>query len=135
MIKVKLEADKRNKPLFKIQIKEKDFEKYKFMKRALMESKSIKGRYNYLVPLRFFEPIINNIPSDEIDIDKKSILFYLEFSDDYDEKYYYKTKADASYMKKWREEGCPNIFKVNIDLEDKKISKEIAFQKLNRIMR
>lgn len=135
MIKVKLEADKRNKPLFKIHIKENELEKYKFLKRALMESKSIKGRYNYQVPLRFFEPIINNIPCDEIVIDKKSILFYLEFSDDYDEKYYYKTQADAPYMKKWREEGCPNIYKVNLDLENNKISKEIAFQKLNRIMK
>ena len=38
-------------------------------------------------------------------------------------------------LKKWREEGCPNIFKINIDLESKKITKEIAFQKLNRIMK
>lgn len=135
MIKIKLESNKRNEPLFKIQIKEKDFEKHKFIKRALMEAKSIKGRYNYLVPLRFFEPIINNISLNDFEIDKKSILFYLEFSDDYDEKYYYKTKADALYMKKWREEGCPNIFKINIDLESKKITKEIAFQKLNRIMK
>ena len=134
MIKVKLEKNKKDEPIFKLNIKDEDVEKYRFLKRALFESKRCKGRYNYVVPLRFFEPIFRNVPSEDIVVDKKSLLYYLEFSDDYDEKYYYKTSANAVYMKKWRQEGCPNIYKININIEDRVISKEIAFKKVSPIM-
>lgn len=62
-------------------------------------------------------------------IDKNSILSYLEFSDYYDENYYTEVIADAKYMKKWREEGCPDIYKITIDPETLKVNKEIAFKK------
>ena len=32
-------------------------------------------------------------------------------------------------MKKWREEGCPDIYKITIDPETLKVKKEIAFKK------
>lgn len=134
MVKIKLEKNKKDEPIFKLNIKEEELEKYRFLKRALMESKGCKGRYNYIVPLRFFEPIFRNIPKEDIIIDRYSLLYYLEFSDDYDEKYYYKTSANATYMKKWREEGCPCIYKINIDIENRSISKEIAFQRISNIM-
>ena len=37
MIKIKLESNKRNEPLFKIQIKEKDFETADSLRAALIE--------------------------------------------------------------------------------------------------
>lgn len=131
MIKVKLEKNKLNEPIFKLGIKDEYITKYSFIKRALIEGKNLKGTYNYKIPLRYFEPILNNIDNEEILIDKKSILFFLEFSDDYDEKYYYKTEADARFMKKWREEGCPNIYKISLDPITRKISKNIAFKRIS----
>ena len=37
-------------------------------------------------------------------------------------------------MKKWREEGCPNIYKIEIDKEKCILKKEIAFKKKKRIL-
>lgn len=130
MIKIKLEKNKKDEPVFKLFIKDDELEDYKFIRRALLEGKTIKGTYNYQVPVRFFEPIFRNINSKELKIDKKSLTYYLEFSDQYDEKYYYKTEATPAFMKKWREEGCPNIYKINLDIEQGTISKEIAFRKV-----
>ena len=130
MIKIKLEKNKKREPVFKLSINEKNIEKYKFIRRASMEGKELKGTYNYEIPIRYFEPIFNNINSEEIRLDKRSIMQYLEFSDEYEDKYYYITEADARYMRKWREEGCPNIYKVTIDHENCIINKEIAFRKL-----
>ncbi|MGL5766613.1 MAG: hypothetical protein ACRCX8_13335, partial [Sarcina sp.] len=62
--------------------------------------------------------------------DKKSLLSILEFSDEYEEKFYYTNKADSKYMKKWREEGCPTIFRITLDNEKIDINKEIAFERL-----
>ena len=36
-------------------------------------------------------------------------------------------------MKKWRLEGCPNIFKIEIDFESKEMKKNIVFKKNNSI--
>lgn len=130
MIKIKLEKNKKSEPVFKLKVNEKNVEKYKFIRRALIEGKELKGSYNYEIPVRYFEPIFKNINSDEISLDKRSIIQYLEFSDEYEENYYYRTEADARYMKKWREEGCPNIYKVTIDYENCSINKEVAFKKL-----
>ena len=130
MIKVLIEKTKKNEPIFKIRVNDKEIEKYRMLRAPLFQSVKIKGEYNYKVPIRFFEPIINNIPSEDIEIDKKSINSYLEFSDEYDEKYYYTTEPNAAYMSKWRLEGCPTIFKVSIDIEKSIISKEIAFKKV-----
>ena len=100
MIKVKLEKNKSGKITFKLKINDIDKGNILF-KRVVMESKIIKGKstYDYEVPLRFFIPICNNIGRENIDLDKKSILSYLEFSDYYDEKYYTDVEATAKYMK------------------------------------
>ncbi|WP_354092554.1 hypothetical protein [Clostridium gasigenes] len=95
-----------------------------------MDSKKLTGIYNYEVPLRYFIPIFNNLPKENLLIDKNSILSYLEFSDDFDEKYYYTLTANAKYMRLWREENCPNIYKVSINIDSMSIEKEIAFQKV-----
>lgn len=134
MIKIKLEKNKRNEPIFKLGIKENEIEKYRFLKRALMESKNIKGRYNYQIPIRFFEPIIQNLSKEDILVDKNSLDKYLVFSDDYDENFYYKIEADARYMKRWREEGCPHIYKVNLNKENNSIIKEVAFKRLGSLL-
>ena len=130
MIKVKLQVDKSGKVIFKLKIDEKDRSRILF-KRALMEGKALKkgSRYNYEVPLRFFMPICSNVDKTELVIDSKSILSYLEFSDYYDENYYTEITANAKYMKKWREEGCPDIYKITIDPETFQISKEVVFKK------
>lgn len=130
MIKIKLEKNKSGKIIFKLKIDGKDKDNVLF-KRALMESKSLKekARYDYEVPLRFFIPICNNVEKENLKLDKKSILSYLEFSDYYDENYYTDTEATAKYMKKWREEGCPDIYKISIDEESYEITKEVVFKR------
>lgn len=130
MIKTKLEKNKSGKIIFKLKIDDKDKDNVLF-KRALMESKSLKekSRYDYEVPLRFFIPICNNVEKENLKLDKKSILSYLEFSDYYDQNYYTDTEATAKYMKKWREEGCPDIYKITIDEENYEITKEVVFKR------
>lgn len=130
MIKIKLEVNKNRKIIFKVKVDEKDKVNV-FFRRAIMEGKPLKkgSRYNYEIPLRFFIPICSNLNKNELIIDKKSILSYLEFSDYYDENYYTEVMVDARYMKKWREEGCPDIYKITINPETLQIKKEIAFKK------
>ena len=130
MIKIKLEFSKSKKIIFKVKIDEKEKNSVLF-RRALIEGKPIKKNrlYNYEIPLRYFIPICSNLNKNELIIDKKSILSYLEFSDYYDENYYTEVMADARYMKKWREEGCPDIYKITINPETLQIKKEIAFKK------
>ena len=129
MIKVKLERDKSKKILFKLKIQESDMNI--LFKRAIVESKKLKegSRYDYEVPLRFFFPIYKNYDKEKIKIDRYSLTSYLEFSDEFDEKYYNEIEATPKYMKKWREEGCPNIYKITIDKETKEKKKDIAFKK------
>lgn len=130
MIKVKLKKNKSGKIIFELKIDDKDKENVLF-KRALLEAKMLKekSRYDYEVPLRFFVPICNNVDKENLKLDKKSILSYLEFSDDYDQNYYTDTEATAKYMRKWREEGCPDIYRITIDEESYEIKKEVAFKR------
>lgn len=130
MIKVKLEKNKSGKIVFKLKINDTDKGNILF-RRVLMESKIIKGKstYDYEAPLRFFIPICNNIDKENLKLDKKSILSYLEFSDCYDENYYTDVDATAKYMKKWREEGCPDIYRITIDQDSYDIKKEVAFKR------
>jgi hypothetical protein len=130
MIKVKLKKNKSGKITFELKVDDKDKENVLF-KRALMEGKMLKekSRYDYEVPLRFFIPICNNVDKENLKLDKKSILSYLEFSDDYDQNYYTDTEATAKYMRKWREEGCPDIYRITIDEESYEIKKEVAFKR------
>ena len=133
MIKVKIDKNKRGEPIFKLGYKELDDKELRFLKRAIMEGKEIKGMFKYERPLRFFIPIFNNIDKDNIKVDRYSKVEFLEFSDFYDEKYFYSFEVTPKYMKKWREEGCPNIFKIQIDKDSMEIKKEIIFKKISRI--
>ncbi|WP_077847883.1 hypothetical protein [Clostridium puniceum] len=130
MIKVKLKKNKSGKIIFELKIDDEDKENVLF-RRALMEAKILKekSRYDYEVPLRFFIPICNNVDKENLKLDKKSLLSYLEFSDYYDQNYYTDTEATAKYMRKWREEGCPNIYRITIDEESYEIKKEVAFKR------
>lgn len=135
MIKIKLEKSRSGKILFKLKIKE--LESNIFLKRAIMESKKLEKAsiYNYEVPLRFFFPIYKNYDKEKINIDKYSLTSYLEFSDEFDEIYYNELEATPKYMRKWREEGCPNIYRITINKETKEITKEIAFKKTPIVIR
>ncbi|MCE5221157.1 MAG: hypothetical protein LLF98_07795 [Clostridium sp.] len=130
MIKVKLEKNKSGKIIFKLKIDD-SYKGNILFKRVLMESKVLKEkcRYDYEVPLRFFIPICNNINKENLKLDKKSILSYLEFSDCYDKNYYTDIYATAKYMKKWRDEGCPDIYRITIDQDNYDIKKEVAFKR------
>lgn len=132
MIKIKIDKNKKGEPNFKIGYKILTEKEDKFLKRALFEGKEIKGLFKYEIPLRFLVPIINNLDKEEIKVDRHSKLEYIEFSDAYDEKYYYTYDITAKYMKKWREENCPNIFKIKIDKDTLEVSKEVIFKKINR---
>lgn len=131
MIKIKIQKNKSNTPIFKVKISDEEIQKYIFLKRVLIESKRIKGNFNYEVPLRFLFPILNNLNKEEIIIDRYSELEFLEFYDDFEEKYYSSFIATPQFMKLWRKENCPNIFKIKIDKENLTINKEIAFKKIN----
>ena len=133
MIKIKIDKNRANEPIFNLGFKELDERENRFLKRALMEGKEIKGTYKYEIPLKYFLPIIKNLNKNNIKLDRYSKLTYLEFSDDFDENYYYILEANAKFMRKWREEGCPNIFKVEIDKETLEVKKEIIFKKINRV--
>lgn len=133
MIKVKIDKSRTNEPIFKLGFKELDEREHRFLKRALIDGKEIKGTYKYELPLKYLLPIIKNLDKNNIKLDRYSKLSYLEFSDDFDEKYYYILEANAKFMKKWREEGCPNIFKVEINRETLEVKKEIIFKKIDRI--
>ncbi|AOR22490.1 hypothetical protein [Clostridium taeniosporum] len=128
MIIIKLEKNRRNKIIFKAKFTDGE-EKKIFFKRAIIEGKKLKGEFEYQIPLRFFIPIVKNINKKEVLLDKDSLFCYLEFSDIYDQNYYNETQATPNYMKKWREEGCPEIYKVTIDKESYDIEKEIIFKK------
>ncbi|MDV4151284.1 hypothetical protein R0131_10565 [Clostridium sp. AL.422] len=131
MIRIKIQKEKNDSLIFKINIKNNEIEKYRFLKRAIIEGKSIKGNFNYEIPLRFLVPIVNNIDKDNICIDRHSKLEFLEFYDEFEEKYYSSLTATPKFMKIWRQEKCPNIFKIRINPETLELSKEIAFKKVN----
>ena len=102
-----------------------------FLKRALMESKEVSGKYNIQMPMRFLIPIINN-NKESVKIDRYSQECYYEFSDIYDEKYYYSLEITPKYMKKWRVEDCPNIFKTTINKVSNNVDKQVIFKKIQR---
>ncbi len=99
MIKIKLEKNKRDNFLVKLKLEDEDINKYRVLKRVSLESKRLKGEYNYIVPERFLSIILKSIPRELIDLDEKSIFNYLEFSDDYDEKYYYAFNYSIYWIK------------------------------------
>ncbi|SHI35335.1 hypothetical protein SAMN02745163_00072 [Clostridium cavendishii DSM 21758] len=131
MIRIRLDNFKNQGMIFKMFVDEETKEN-RIIKRCLLEAKVLKNakQYPYNVPMKYLIPIMKNFSSDEIKVDKRSLLEFLEFSDEYDENFYYIHKANANYMKKWREVGCPKIYKVIIDSLTYKISKEVVFERL-----
>lgn len=131
MIRIKIDKNKTGEPIFKININEDEKQKYLFLKRALIEGKAIKGRYNYELPMKYFLPIFNNLDKSNIKFDSNNVNSYLEFSDYIDEKYFYSIVATPKFMRIWRNESCPNIYKININTEELSVDKNIAFKKIN----
>lgn len=129
MINIKLDEDKRGKVIFRANIDECHKE-HRIIKRALFESREVNDIFRYKIPMKYFWPIINNIDSGVISLSDDSRFEVLEFSDEYEEMYYYSYKATPTYMKKWREEGCPQIFKITINPENLIIDKKVVFERL-----
>ena len=71
MIKVKIEKNRLNEPIFKLGFKKLNDKEERFLKRALIEGKEISGTYKYEIPLKYFVPIMNNIDKENIKLDKK----------------------------------------------------------------
>lgn len=128
MIRIKIEEKRNSNFVFKIAIMNNDISNDKLLKRLLIEGKKIRGEYTYEIPLRFLLPILNNYKKDNIEIDKDSIVEFFQFSDLYDEKYYYTTKVSDKYMRLWISEQCPNIYKISINRESKEVNYRIAFK-------
>lgn len=130
MFKFKIESDNLGNLKFRADISD-DLKNNIIVKRVLFESRIVKSNkeYPYLMPIKYFMPMIKNLSGDIIEIDKDSTISFLEFSDEYEENYYYAGKASAKYMKKWREQGCPKIFKITIK-SDFIIEKETVFERI-----
>ena len=128
MIKIKIEEKRNLNFIFKVAITNDDISNDRILKRLLMEGKKIRGEYTYEIPLRFLLPILNNYNKDNIEIDNESIVEFFQFSDIYDEKYYYTTKVNDKYMQLWISEQCPHIYKVSINRESKEVNYRIAFK-------
>ena len=75
MIKIKIDKNKLNEPVFKLCFKELNEKEERFLKRALIESKEIQGSYKYEIPIKFLLPIINNIGKENIKIEIKENVF------------------------------------------------------------
>ena len=131
MLEIKIESDNKGALKFRANVDEK-LKDNMIIKRAMFESRTIKSnkKYPYIIPMKFFIPLIRNINNEFIKLDSESVVSFLEFSDEYEEEIYYNEKATAVYMKKWRDEGCPEIFKIIIDRESLDISKEVVFRRL-----
>lgn len=132
MITIKIDKDKRGNINLRLSIKNSDDMEENFIKRFLIEGKKNTGskQYPITIPLKYLSVLINNMTKEKIKIDKRSISTFLEFSDQYDEVYYFSTEANSSYLKKWREVDCPKIYKVSIDIENVTINKKVAFERM-----
>lgn len=130
MIKIRIDKNRLNEPIFKIAIDESDIQNNRLLKRISFEGKRIKGMYTHEIPMKFFYPVVSNLDQKDIYIDTRTNLSFLEFADEFEECFEYSVEATPKYMRKWREFRCPNIYKIEIDVETKKISKKIAFRKI-----
>lgn len=129
MVNIKLDEDKRGKVIFRANIDECHKED-RILKRALFESRVVNNEFKYNIPMKYFWPILNNMDKKILSLSEDSKKEVLEFADEYEEVYYYSFKATPAYMKKWREEGCPQIFKMTINPEDLSIEKKVIFERL-----
>ncbi|MFD3158089.1 hypothetical protein ACFIJ5_14635 [Haloimpatiens sp. FM7330] len=130
MITLKIEENKRKHVILKMKIAEKDKSNL-FIKRVLYESEEIKSgkTYEYKVPMRYFLPLYKNLSKTSVKIHKNSITSFYEFSDEYDEDFYYSQKATAKFMKTWRAVGCPNVYKISLNISEKSFDKRVVFKK------
>lgn len=128
MIYIFLENDRRGNIVFKAKIDD-ELKDNKIIKRILMESKFLKKESIYNIPMKFLLPLLKNFPKEHLNIDKNSLNTFLEFSDEYDENFYYIHKPNSKYMNKWIENGCPKIYKTTINKDNLSISKSIAFER------
>lgn len=126
---MKLKVNKNKRGLLFLELYIKEEEKDPFIKRLILEGKRLDNN-KYSLPLKYLYPLFKNSKDSDIKLETSSIREFLEFSDDYEENYYYKEKADANYMKLWRENSCPYIYKYTIDISNNQIYKQICFQKL-----
>lgn len=129
MIYIFLENDKRGNIVFKAKVDDK-LKDNKIIKRILMESKFLKKESVYNIPMKFLLPLLKNFPKEYLNINKDSLNTFLEFSDEYDENFYYIHKPNSKYMNKWIENGCPKIYKTTINKEDLSIFKSVAFERI-----
>lgn len=129
MIRLKIEKDKKQNVILKAAIKKEAFNN-QIIKRLVIEGRELKtGQFNYQLPIRYLLPVVNNLDKKLVKIDKRSINSFMEFSDEYDKNYYCTTEVDFKYMKKWRDVGCPKIYKIDIDYEDIEVVKTLAFER------
>ncbi|GIM28617.1 hypothetical protein CPJCM30710_12830 [Clostridium polyendosporum] len=129
MIRLKIEKDKKQNVILKAAIKKELFDN-QIIKRLIIEGKKLKtGQFNYQLPIRYLLPVVNNLDKKLVRIDKRSINSFIEFSDEYDKNYYCTTEANFKYMKKWREVGCPKIYRIDIDCEGIEVVKTLAFER------
>ena len=131
MIKIRIDKNNLGEPIFKIKVNEDKIKENRLLYRGILGVKKISGLYNYQIPMKYFVPIYNNLNKDNITLDTRSILSFLEFSDEIEDTYYYSVIATPKYMRKWREERCQNIYKITIDKETKDLEKRIAFKKID----
>ncbi|WP_317310281.1 hypothetical protein [Clostridium thermobutyricum] len=130
MIKIKIDKNSLNEPIFKLSINKEDILNNRFIKRVIYEGKTKRGMYNYEIPMKFFYPLLNNLKKDDVYIETRSNLSFLEFTDDFEEEFHYSIEATPKYMRKWREFNCPNIYKIELDKETLKLNKRVAFKKI-----
>jgi hypothetical protein len=124
-----LKVNKNKRGLLFLELYIKEEEKDTFIKRLILEGKK-KDKNKYVLPLKYLYPLFKNSKNSDVELEMSSIKEFLEFSDEYEEIYYYKEKADAIYMRLWRENNCPYIYKYTLDVSNNQISKQICFQKL-----
>ena len=72
MIKIKIDKNKKGEPNFKLHFKKIDEREERFLKRALMEGREIKGSFKYEIPLRFIKTINSNIYKENLNLERKS---------------------------------------------------------------
>lgn len=131
MMRFKIESTENGDLKFRANISD-DMKENIIIRRALFESRVLKSnkKYPYLIPIKYFFPIIRNLKNNNFEFDKESIETFFEFSDEYEENFFYAAKATAKYMKKWREQGCPKIYKIKINKENGEIKKDFSFERL-----
>ncbi|MGG5462594.1 hypothetical protein [Clostridium sp. B9] len=131
MINIKLDQDKRGNVIFRANIDESHRDN-RIIKRALFESRVTKGNtdFKYTIPMKYFWPILNNVDKEILEVSEESRTDFLEFSDEYEECYYYSYKATPAYMKRWRDEGCPPISRVELNMETLELNKKVVFERL-----